>query len=105
MDQNACASQRASAEEAVANAIDQIEHDGREPDAWERTHLIGSISLLFRGAYPLAGLWAVEALTPLKLRSLTAKIGEGPLYDCCTISLLRAGLSGALAEPLRLRPL
>ena len=84
--------------EALESVLDKIDRCGREPDAWERAHLVTAISLLFRGAYSLAGLQTADAAASPERRSPDPHLPDLPPYGT---KLLRLALAEAVAEPLR----
>ena len=60
-------------EVAIANVIDAIEAQYREPDEWESTSLMAAIGCVMGDLFPAAGLLAERALIPPELRA-----GEWP---------------------------
>ena len=104
IEQRHLAERKQEKEEAVA-AVEEflaaIEGKAREPDRWERFHLVEAIGGIFRGAYS-SGLAEVErAATPVERRGAPPEVPKDPLYDRCNIALLREALREAEAEPLR----
>jgi hypothetical protein len=93
--------EKAQAVEAIANAIAIIEGDGRPTDLWEKVFLVQGIGMLFRGGYSLATVNAQLALTPVAERSPKPHLPSDPFYDRCDLSLLKAALEEARAEPVR----
>ena len=81
--------------EAVVEILDTIEDERRDPDLWERAHIVRSINCIFRGLYALAVTEARLALTPLEQRGVGDRaFADDPLL--ADISLRTARL--ALAE-------
>ena len=88
---------------AIEEALSTIEKS-REPDLWERVFLVEAISSIFRGAYGLARVNAAIAMTPPQDRVHLPGLPSDPIYDRCTVELIRKALDEAKAEPVRLFP-
>jgi hypothetical protein len=86
---------------AIEKALSTIEQS-REPDLWERVFLVEAISSIFRGAYQLAGVNVAIAMTPPQDRLDLPELPSDPIYDRCTVGLIRKALDEAKAEPARL---
>lgn len=89
---------------AVEQALAAIEADSREPDQWERVFLVQAIGWLFRGAYRIAAVDAQLALTPANERSRAANLPDDSSLNRFGVSVLRASLREAVAEPLHDHP-
>ena len=89
---------KAAVADALGSLLDKIDWERREPDPWERAHLVTAISLLFRGAYSLAALQAMNAATAPERRSPEAQLSDVSPYG---LEVLRQALAEANAEPLR----
>jgi hypothetical protein len=87
--------------DAIRAAIAQIAAAGREPDLWERVHIVAAISMLFRGAYSLGGVDAENAMVLAEERSARPNLPTDPFFDRCDLALLKAALREAEAEPVR----
>lgn len=83
---------------AIGSVLDKIDRELREPDAWELAYLVAAISMLFRGAYDLAGLHTMDAAASPERRFGSAPPPNLPHYDT---TVLRKALNEAVAEPLR----
>jgi hypothetical protein len=84
--------------EVIEHALSAIGADNREPDQWERALLVQAVGCLFRGAYRLAAVDAQLAQTPPNER---ANLPDDNSLDRFNLSVLRAGMQEAVAEPLR----
>lgn len=88
--------------ETVEDALDALDQDDREPDAWERDCLAMAINCIFRGLYGLAETEANLAMTPPNQRGRPSPLPDENLDF--TKRLLRDALVQAKAEPVRLYP-
>jgi hypothetical protein len=86
---------------ALEKALASIEQDQREPDRWERFHLVEAIGAIFRGAYGSGQAELRRARTPPERRGTSPELPKDPLYDQCNIALLRDALREVKAEPVR----
>jgi predicted nucleic acid-binding protein len=93
--------EKAEAVEAIEQALTTIENQTCEPDQWERALLVQAVGALFRGGYRLATVDAELALTPPNERSRAANLRPDPFLDRYSMSVLRAALREAVAQPLR----
>jgi hypothetical protein len=91
---------------AIEHALSAVEADNGEPDRWERTFLAQAINCLYRAAYRLATVDAQLALTPPNEQSPAADLNlpSDTFLDRCNLSVLRAALREAAAEPVRDHP-
>ena len=88
--------------EMIEDALNALDRDDREPDAWERDCLAMAIDSIFRGLYGLAETEANLAMTPPNQRGRPSPLPDENLDF--TKKVLREVLAQANAEPLRLSP-
>ena len=85
---------------ALSDVLGSIENERRNPDAWERAHLLRGIAFLFAEAYELAIGEAALALTPADERGGDgAWSPEGTFSGVTDAAGLRRKLSYAEREP------
>jgi hypothetical protein len=91
--------QKAEAILMAEDAISEIELKNRQPDAWERVHLVEAISDIFCGRYLLGMANADMASTPSTERCERGLPTDG-VYARYDLALLREALHVAQASPV-----
>jgi hypothetical protein len=92
--------EKATALADIIAVLHQIEAQRRNPDQWERVHLVQAVVAVFSGCYTLASVEARSALTPLEHRSPTAALPHDPIFDQCDLQFLMQVWHAAQAEPV-----
>ena len=92
---------KADALAAVATAIAVFGAQRRNPDLWERVHLVRAFASVFSGCYGIATAEASLALTPPAQRSPEARLPHDPFFEECDLPQLMQVLQAAQAEPAR----
>jgi len=95
------AEEKAIAIAALGGALAAIEEQRREPDHWERAHLMHGISLAFSGRYDQAADEAKRALTPHDEPGDMAADRDDSFVDMFDAMLLRSKLEDAALRPLQ----
>lgn len=88
----------------IAAALQVMEHERRNPDAWERVCLVQALTAVFSGCYELATSEARLALITLDQRSPTTNLPHDPILSRCDLPLLMRVLRAAKAEPVKQFP-
>lgn len=85
----------------IAAALQMMEHERRNPDAWERVCLVQALVAAFSGCYELAISEARLALTTPDQRSPTTILPNDPIFSRCDLPLLMQVWHAAKAEPVK----
>jgi hypothetical protein len=88
----------------IIDVLDSIRNGSRQPDLWERTHLVNAVSAAYRGAYKLAAFEAVIAQALPSERSPAAILPDEPVYHTADLDRIRSALAEVEAEPVKLWP-
>jgi len=88
----------------IHNVLHQIEVERRNPDQWERVHLVQAFTAVFSGCYTLASVEARSALVPLAARSPATQLPTDPIFEQCDLSLLMRVCQAAHNEPVEQFP-
>ena len=96
--------EKENAVNAIENVIAVIERSVREPDQWERVHIVRAFASLFVGAYSLARTEAALGLTTPNERSPYALLPSDSFLERCNVALLLKILAEARAEPVQPYP-
>ncbi|MBV9825337.1 MAG: hypothetical protein JO001_06650 [Alphaproteobacteria bacterium] len=84
----------------MAAVLHQIEVEKRDPDRWERVHLVQAFAAIFSGCYTLASVEARSALAPVSERSPRANLAHDPVIEQCDLPTLMRVWQAAKADPV-----
>lgn len=84
----------------IAAVLNRLMDERRNPDSWERVHLVYALNSVFRGCYRLARAETDLAMTPPGERSPHVRLPYDPTFDRCDLPLLWQALRAAMAEPV-----
>lgn len=88
----------------IAAALQVMEHERRNPDAWERVCLVQALIAIFSGCYELATSEARLALISPDQRSPTTNLPNDPIFSRCDLPLLMQAWLAAKSEPVKQFP-
>jgi hypothetical protein len=83
----------------ITVVLNQLEAERRNPDHWERVHLVSAFAAVFSGCYGLAAVEAHLALTAPDERSPMALLPNDDIYHQCDLPLFTRILQAAHTEP------
>lgn len=89
----------------IETAIAHVVGEGREPDDWETTDLVGAIASLSRGLYRVASIQASRALTPKAKRTPLPTLPKDKHLERCDIRFLTRALDSVRQESVMPYPI
>ncbi len=93
--------EKAEALARIAEVLDELENQRREPDRWERDCLVHAFAAFFSGIYLLAATEARLALVPPNQHASDASLPSDPIFDRCNQLFLRRVFQAAQTWPTR----
>ena len=85
----------------IGHVLNLIQEGHRQPDAWERVHLVYAFFAMFAGCYELGAAEARLALTLSSERSATTSLPTGLIFEHCDLSRLIEFQQAVQAEPVQ----